>query len=192
LGLTITKKLVELLRGNIGVQSVYGEGSTFTVRLQLPISGVPVASDLVTAASSLKDLEGLNILYVEDNLMNQKVMGLLLKPYQLNLRFANNGEDGLAALSKSPTDLVLMDLRMPVLDGFEATVKIRSGEAGNKIKSIPIIGVTADAFDDSTRRALDLGMNDILVKPLAKEKLLQMLLKYSQLLKEGKKLKTRQ
>jgi CheY-like chemotaxis protein len=140
----------------------------------------------------LKDLEGLNILYVEDNLMNQKVMGLLLKPYQLNLRFANNGEDGLAALSKSPTDLVLMDLRMPVLDGFEATVKIRSGEAGNKIKSIPIIGVTADAFDDSTRRALDLGMNDILVKPLAKEKLLQMLLKYSQLLKEGKKLKTRQ
>lgn len=191
LGLTITKKLVELLKGNISVQSVYGEGSTFTVRIQFPVSDVPVASDLVTTSSSLKDLEGLNILYVEDNLMNQKVMGLLLKPYQLNLCFANNGEEGLAALSKSPTDLVLMDLRMPVLDGFEATVKIRAGEAGNKLKSIPIIGVTADAFDDSTRRALDLGMNDILVKPLAKEKLLQMLLKYSQLIKEGKKLNPR-
>jgi CheY-like chemotaxis protein len=80
---------------------------------------------------------------------------------------------------------------MPVLDGFEATVKIRAGEAGSKFQNIPIIGVTADAFDDSTRRALDLGMNDILVKPLAKEKLIQLLLKYSQLLKEAKKLKTR-
>lgn len=191
LGLTITKKLVELLKGNISVQSIYGEGSTFTVKLNLPISDMPFSSDLVAASGSLKDLEGLNILYVEDNLMNQKVMGLLLKPYQINLHFANNGADGLAALSKWPTDLVLMDLRMPVLDGYEATIKIRAGEVGNKFKDIPIIAVTADAFDDSTRKALDLGMNDILVKPLAKEKLLQLLLKYSHLLHESKKLKNR-
>lgn len=178
LGLTITKKLVELLRGSIEVQSVYGEGTTFTVQMELPITELPTAPKNTVNSNSLQDLHGLHILYIEDNMMNQKVMNLLLKPYQIELRMANNGEEGLIELRKAPTDLVLMDLRMPILDGFEATEKIRKGDAGKKYKNIPIIGVTADAFDDSTSRALQLGMNDVLVKPLVKEKLIQMLLKH--------------
>lgn len=180
LGLTITKKLVELFKGEIEVQSVYGQGSTFRVRVSFPIAEPQMATQAKVETNSLQDLCGLKVLYVEDNMMNQKVMGLLLKACQLQLRMANNGEEGLEALRKAPADLVLMDLRMPVMDGFEATEKIRQGAAGESNKHIPIIGVTADAFDESTRRALEMGMNDILVKPLSKDRLLQMLLKYSQ------------
>ena len=89
------------------------------------------------------------------------------------ISFANNGAEGLEQLKEQEVDIILMDLQMPVMDGYEACIAIRNGDAGADIKNIPIIAVTADVMESTKQRVKDIGMNDYLAKPVNKALLYQ-------------------
>ena len=116
------------------------------------------------------DLGGCRILLVEDNKMNQMMVKMCVKKWQnVSLDIADNGEDGLEMLQKSSYDIVLMDLQMPVMDGFEATANIRAGKAGAPVSDIPILVVTADATEATKKEVFRLGASDYMTKPFKSE-----------------------
>ncbi|MDN5199764.1 ATP-binding protein [Fulvivirgaceae bacterium BMA10] len=174
LGLTITKKMVELLNGSIDLQSTKGEGSTFTVYLPLKpaekvlfknevdISGIHFASDNI-------------VLVVEDNLLNQDLLKSLLTQLGVKTYLADNGKTGVEMAIELNPDIILMDIHMPVMDGLEATETLREIKS---LKNTPIIGVSADAFMEQQRNALSKGVNDYLTKPIDFNKLMPILKKY--------------
>jgi len=178
LGLSISKHLVDMLGGEIMVWSTPDVGSTFSFELDFQHTEIAKETEKSQPSNS-NQLAHLRILYVEDNLMNQKVMSLVLKPFGIVPVIAANGKEALKLLEEFDFDVVLMDFRMPVMDGFEATMRIRSAESSVRNPQIPIIGVTADVFDESTKRGMDCGMNAILAKPLENEKLLAILKSYN-------------
>ena len=116
-------------------------------------------------------MAGFNILVVEDNKINQKVITQILKTWNCECSVAENGREAIKYLSKKDFDIILMDLQMPVLNGFEATKLIRKGVAGTKSKNIPIIALTADAFPETKNKVMDTGMNDFVSKPFKKTEL---------------------
>lgn len=173
LGLTIVRHLVELFDGQISIESQEGKGTE--VFIDLPLKSIPNTQKQANKSlETQKNTKPLHVLVVEDNLMNQMVMRKLLNSSP-NVSFAvvNNGTEALDALKKDVYDMVLMDLQMPVMDGYEATKIIRSGELGKTIMEIPIIAVTADAMQETRQRVLDLGMNDYMTKPVNKELLFE-------------------
>jgi CheY-like chemotaxis protein len=117
-------------------------------------------------------LGGKSILVVEDNKMNQMIIDVITKKW-LNTKalYVNNGQEALEAFETNHFDIVLMDLQMPIMDGYEATVAIRNGEAGAHNCNIPIIAVTADVMETTKNRVKEIGMNDYLSKPIKKETL---------------------
>ncbi len=164
LGLTITNQLVKLMGGTINVKSAVDVGSEFSVLLTFKKgTDEHIAKD--TNTENEQDLSGLQILVVEDNKINQKVITQILKTWKCGYEVAENGREGLQHLSKNDFDIVLMDLQMPVLDGFECTRLIREGVAGSKSKDIPIIALTADAFPETKNKVISTGMNDFVSKP---------------------------
>ncbi len=169
LGLTITKHLVKLFEGTLRIESTKNEGTT--VFIDLSLKYIP-KSNIIPANQTDKTEQ--HVLIVEDNKLNQMVMRQLLKSSDhISFAVVNNGKEALEALQKDVYDLVLMDLQMPIMDGYEATKIIRSGQLGDTIGNIPIIAVTADAMQETRKRVLELGMNDYLTKPVNKELLLQ-------------------
>lgn len=171
LGLPITKELIELMGGSIAIESTPGRGACFT--FQLPFARIqdePLPdAPLTQQTDSWKDLS-LNILIVEDNESNRVYLEKLLDKWEFRHTSARNGQEALQLLQQEKFDLALMDIRMPILDGYETTVRLR---ASNKHpnQDIPIIALTASALLDEKEKALAAGMNLHLTKPFTPEKL---------------------
>lgn len=169
LGLYIVKTLADLHNGKVDLQSIVDQGTVCKIMLQYETIAVEKPEIQVAEAADY-DLKGKNILVVEDNAMNQMVIKMITKKWlNTTVVFANNGQEGVTALQEKNFDLILMDLQMPVMDGYEATVAIRKGEAGQEKKNIPIIALTADVMETTKERVMEIGMNKYMSKPVDKE-----------------------
>lgn len=174
LGLAITKRLVELQGGFIKLQSEPGKGAIFSFDLSYPI-GEALQEAVVETKNVLKEkgIEGVKrILIVEDNVFNVKVVKRILKFWDMEIDIAVDGFEALDKIRQKDYNIVLMDLQMPRMDGYEATATIRSWEE-NKYQSLPIIALSASALADFRQRAFDVGMNDFLTKPFKPKDLYQ-------------------
>lgn len=164
-----------MLNGNIQVESKVGLGSTFTVETSyLPpeFLGKP---EIEIDLSKFSFSPNSKVVAVEDNPLNQKMLEILFKELGVQLIITENGKDGVSKTLELKPDLVLMDLHMPVMDGYEATKIIRNDST---CKDIPIVVVTANVLIDQKQKAADLGIQDFLLKPIDLRKLMQVLSKY--------------
>ncbi|MEL6534887.1 MAG: response regulator [Bacteroidota bacterium] len=170
LGLSIVKRLLELMDSKIAVKSQQDRGSDFSFVLNLPISTLSYGPSQPKPVDSDEDLEGLRVLVVEDNAVNQMVIRKFLRKWNANMDTAHNGVEALKKVEIGEFDLILMDLQMPEMDGFTATKKIRGLRHGN-LHEIPIIALTASVQLDSKHRVFEVGMDDFVTKPFNPEEL---------------------
>ena len=183
LGLSIVQRIAQLMNGSVGVDSEPGQGSRFWFRVHVGIasdslntrevSRTPTfcipnhPSGMSDQSSNHIDETKAKILIVEDNLTNQKVVSALLAKLGLDIYCVENGQLAATALQNGlQPDLVLMDCQMPVMDGYEATTAIRLREQENNLPHLPIVALTADAFEEDRLRCLAVGMDDYLTKPV--------------------------
>jgi signal transduction histidine kinase/DNA-binding NarL/FixJ family response regulator len=168
LGLAICRKIVELMKGNLGVTSRPGEGSAFWFETPLEAVAAPLSApeEAKESTSGLPQLKPLSILVAEDNKVNQKVIAGLLQKGGHTFTLAADGSEALDCLKAGSIkyDLVLMDMQMPLMDGLTATGEIRKMDA--PWKDIPIIALTANAVRGDEQRCLAAGMNDYVSKPI--------------------------
>ncbi|MFY7778711.1 MAG: ATP-binding protein [Elstera sp.] len=172
LGLAISRRLVTALEGRISVESVYGKGSRFSVKLPLAVSQEPRPAPLETPISTAP-VRPLRILIADDNLTNQRVLRGQLEKLGHSCETVFDGIDAVSAVQERPFDLVLMDIQMPEMDGVAATQHIR--ELGGALAQIPIFAVTANAFPGDREKYLQAGMNAVLAKPIQLKKLASLL-----------------
>jgi signal transduction histidine kinase len=174
LGLAITKKLLNLLNSDIELESEIGVGSNFSFVLELPIVSEKIQPNTnILNNDEVKNLDGLYILLVEDNLINVKIADKILKQWNVKIDVAENGLIAIEKFKMNKYDIILMDLSMPVMDGYEATKIIRS--TGTKI---PIIALTASSSYDDLERIVEIGINEYVIKPFNPDELYQKLRKY--------------
>ncbi len=170
LGLVISKLLVEMMDGEISVNSAPGAGSTFQFTIPLEKADASetageVAQSPETAEGESRDLRGLRVLLVEDNEINQEIAVALMESLGLSVLVAGNGAEALSLLADHDVDGVLMDIQMPVMDGLTAARLIReTGREG--IRNLPIIAMTAHAMQEDRGKSLAAGMNDHITKPI--------------------------
>ncbi len=182
LGLAISKQLVELMGGQIGVDSMPGRGTRFWFDIpfgrqsqaQQEALERDTASSDRTAPASLST----RVLLAEDNLVNVEICREMLDILGCDVSVVNNGEDALQALASNRFDMVLMDCQMPIMDGYQATREWRRREQQTQEPRIPIIAVTANAMEADRQQALEAGMDDHLGKPYVLQELKEMLLRW--------------
>jgi PAS domain S-box-containing protein len=170
LGLAIVKQLLNLLQGDIAVSSELGVGTTFTVIIPYLLYVQP--NDQTTeaqAVEAVKNITELKILIVEDNRINQRYAGAVLKRLSIDFDIANNGKIACDLSDERDYDMILMDIQMPVMNGYEAARYIRNSDSSNK--SIPIIALTAWVMAIEHNKAIASGMNEILSKPFTPDQL---------------------
>ncbi|MCB1958088.1 MAG: response regulator, partial [Rhodocyclaceae bacterium] len=167
LGLSISARLVEFMGGTLSASSVEGEGSRFGFELCMPVApGGAAAVSVAASPPDARTLSGRRILIVEDNPLNQLVVRELLEGWGVCWRLAENGLQALDMLED--VELVLMDIQMPVMDGIEATRRIRAMPA---YASLPIVAVTAHALPEEHQRCMDAGMCEVVTKPVDADRL---------------------
>jgi PAS domain S-box-containing protein len=179
LGLAVCRQLVDMMGGEMGVQSEPGHGSEFSVTLPLSL----VDPGLVAPGSAGPEgrcllglpIGSLNILLVEDNRENVYVARALLDQLGHAVAVAFNGVEALSRLRRERYDLILMDVEMPEMDGFEATRRIRAGEAGPEASAVPVVAMTAHAVQGYREQCLAAGMDEFLTKPISLRELAQFL-----------------
>jgi PAS domain S-box-containing protein len=172
LGLSISKNLVELMGGSISVESLPARGSDFRFTLPLALGTTRKALPNATGVVSLDHLKGARVLLVEDNEINRELATEVLRSSGVVVETAVDGSEAVDAVQRSPFDVVLMDIQMPVMDGFEATRRIRMD---SRFADLPIIAVTADALSSERERAYGAGMNAFVTKPIDVNQLLRTL-----------------
>ncbi len=199
LGLAISRQLVTLMGGRITVASQEGVGTTFTFEVPLatairgaqPAPGAPAAADTPPPLPSPAPRAAYRVLLAEDSQANQRVAKAILESLAIQVETVTTGQDAIQRLVSDPYDMVLMDNRMPVMDGFEATRRIRQGkfdlpdpkdaaaaQARERLRRIPIVAVTADAMKGDREKCVAAGMDDYLAKPISRVALLRVLHKF--------------
>ena len=190
LGMAITRELVQLMGGNIHIESEPGRGTTVTIRFEFRIADeAAIQQARQHPELDLSVLEGKRVLLAEDNELNREIAGEILEDYGLTVDMAENGAiavekctRALEALQKGDHslcyDFILMDIQMPVMDGYEATRRIRA-LSGSCTRSVPIIAMTANAFAEDKKAAIDAGMDAHLSKPIDPEELAETLISFA-------------
>lgn len=170
LGLAITKQLVDLMGGSISVSSELGNGSTFTY-----IQSFKLVDEKTTDNDAVENvsLDGRNVLVVDDNLINQEIARFVFEEKGAVVTCADNGDDALNKFKNNKYDLIVMDIMMPIMGGYEATRRIRAID-----KDVLIFAMSANAFSDDVKKSLAVGMNEHLSKPLVMDDLNRALAKY--------------
>lgn len=165
LGLAISKKLVELMEGQITVESTAGVGSRFYIELALPLAPTPETAQDNSAGKQLHKeiLHGKSVLLVEDNKVNQTLAAHLLKKLGMTFEIANHGQEAIDKLHARDFDIVLMDIQMPVMNGLEATELIRREP---RYTTLPIIAMSAGVTLDEQERCVEVGMSGFVGKPV--------------------------
>ena len=172
LGMAITRSIVDLMGGSISVESASGKGTRFEVVLELPID---IETDTAQKAQALPEeddavspLSGMKFLCAEDNALNAEILQMLLETRGASCTICSNGQeivDAFASVRPGEYDMILMDVQMPVMDGLEATRRIRNGE--NPLgRTIPILAMTANAFLEDMQKSREAGMDEHLSKPV--------------------------
>ncbi|QMW07001.1 response regulator [Spirosoma foliorum] len=174
LGLSIVKALVELQGGSVAVTSTPGEGSQFIVEIPYLIAKEQMSVNPQPVSTTTPIGENVRVLVVEDNLMNQKLALQVLKRLGYEAQVAGDGQQALDLLKENTVDIILMDLQMPVMDGYETTRQIRS----RLNSAVPIIAMTAHALPSEQEECLKVGMNDFLPKPFQLHELQTLLRNY--------------
>ena len=167
LGLSISKAIVELMGGKIGVDSQPGQGSTFWFEIPCAAAEDRAEVHAVDAELACADLR---VLMVDDTAVNRELVKLMLEPMGLKIEEAGGGADGVQAAMTRPYDLILMDVRMPGVDGLEATRVIRAASAFNRCT--PILALTADVQPENAASCRNAGMDDVIAKPISPRELL--------------------
>ena len=185
LGLSIVKKIVSLADGTISVKSVQGGGSTFTVEIPFRVMDEQAIEEFrkekasVAAHAEPAELKGIKILLAEDNEMNREIAADILEEAGFEVETAEDGRVAVDMFAKNGAgryDLILMDIQMPMMNGYEATKAIRELPDG---KDIPIIALSANAFAEDKAASIRAGMNDHIAKPIKREELFDTIGKFA-------------
>lgn len=180
LGMAITKRIVEAMGGEQYIESELGKGTKVTTEFTFTVCTEQDEDDGSIADDDWERLAGKRVLLVEDNELNREIAGELLKDFGMEVTEAEDGViavDTLREKGAKAFDIVLMDVQMPNLDGYGATRQIRLLQ-GDGFKELPIIAMTANAFDEDKKRAIESGMNGHLAKPIDVDLLIKTLLKF--------------
>jgi len=180
LGLIISARLIELMKGSLTFDSVEGEGTVFSFELNFKLHTLtkPANTENKFKSAVFSKDNDINILIVEDNPVNRLVMQRMLKKMNLNVIIAEQGQVALERLKENKIDLIFMDIQMPVMDGYKTTRRVRELQKSGDLPYIPIVAVTANAMIGDKEKAIDSGMDNYLSKPVQPSDLYMMIDKY--------------